>query len=132
MLKLVSYCCLKRVNPQNRKGPRRDASLRLCKTDVVISFKKYQTAINLFDLAETERDLLVKRTQSGLMRVKADGGHFGGLHTSMVRPEGLVIVRLQRGEAAEALAREFGTCHQFIMRILKVNARNNVKIDTAN
>jgi hypothetical protein len=39
---------------------------------------------------------------------------------------------LQRGEAAEALAREFGTCHQFIMRILQVNALSNDKIEMAN
>jgi hypothetical protein len=39
---------------------------------------------------------------------------------------------LQRGEAAEALAREFGTCHQFIMQILQVNSLSNDKIEMAN
>ena len=94
--------------------------------------KKSQTGINLFDLAEAECDLPVKRTQSGLVRAKAEGGYLGGLYASIVRPAGLVIVRSQRGVSAEALAREFDTCHQFIMRILRDNELNNDKKEMAN
>jgi putative DNA-invertase from lambdoid prophage Rac len=53
-------------------------------------------------MAEFERDLLVERTQAGLSRAIA---------------QGKVLGRLQRGDAVAALAREFGTGHQSIMRI---------------
>ena len=67
------------------KGRGRDASLRLYKSNVVISLKKCQTGIYLFDLAEAECDVPVKRTQSGLMRARADGGFFCGFQASIVQ-----------------------------------------------
>jgi putative DNA-invertase from lambdoid prophage Rac len=68
-------------------------------------------------MAEFERDLLIERTQSGLARAKSQGKTLG-------RPQSLgeaaikaVVARLALGEAVAALAREFGTSRQSIMRI---------------
>ena len=68
-------------------------------------------------MAEFERDLLIERTQSGLARAKSQGKTLG-------RPKGLgeaareaVMARLAQGEAVAALAREYGTSRQSIMRI---------------
>jgi len=68
-------------------------------------------------MAEFERDLLIERTQSGLARAKSQGKTLG-------RPQSLgeaaikaVLARLAQGEAVAALAREFGTSRQSIMRI---------------
>jgi putative DNA-invertase from lambdoid prophage Rac len=68
-------------------------------------------------MAEFERDLLIERTQSGLARAKSQGKTLG-------RPQSLdeaaikaVLARLTQGEAVAALAREFGTSRQSIMRI---------------
>jgi putative DNA-invertase from lambdoid prophage Rac len=68
-------------------------------------------------MAEFERDLLVERTQSGLARAKSQGKTLG-------RPQSLgeaaikaVVARLAQGDAVAALAREFGTSRQSIMRI---------------
>lgn len=68
-------------------------------------------------VAEFERDLLVERTQSGLARAKSQGKSLG-------RPRSLgasqivhVQQRLAEGETIAALAREFGTSRQSIMRI---------------
>ena len=74
-------------------------------------------------VAEFERDLLVERTQSGLSRAKAQGKVLG-------RPKSIdreackqVVERLKAGEAVAALAREYGTSRQSIMRIrLSANA----------
>lgn len=67
-------------------------------------------------VAEFERDLLTERTQAGLARAKSQGKKLG-------RPQSLgeaaikaVVTRLAQGEAVAALAREFGTSHQSIMR----------------
>jgi putative DNA-invertase from lambdoid prophage Rac len=68
-------------------------------------------------MAEFERDLLVERTQSCLARAKSQGKTLG-------RPQSLgeaaikaVVARLAQGDAVAALAREFGTSRQSIMRI---------------
>lgn len=68
-------------------------------------------------MAEFERDLLIERTQSGLARAKSQGKTLG-------RPQSLredaikaVVARLTQGEAISALAREYGTSRQSIMRI---------------
>ena len=72
-------------------------------------------------VAEFERDLLIERTQSGLARAKSQGKTLG-------RPKGLceaaceaVMARLAQGEAVAALAREYGTSRQSIMRIRSAN-----------
>jgi putative DNA-invertase from lambdoid prophage Rac len=68
-------------------------------------------------VAEFERDLLVERTQAGLSRAKAQGKVLGRPRSVDAQASKLVMERLKRGEAVAALAREFGTSRQSIMRI---------------
>ena len=68
-------------------------------------------------VAEFERDLLIERTQSGLARAKSQGKTLGrprALGEPDVKQVGL---RLAKGEAVAALAREYGTSRQSIMRL---------------
>ena len=68
-------------------------------------------------MAEFERDLLVERTQSGLARAKAQGKVLGRPRSVDAQASKIVVERLERGETVAALAREFGTSRQSIMRI---------------
>ena len=68
-------------------------------------------------VAEFERDLLIERTQSGLARAKAQGKVLGRPRSVDAQASKLVVERLERGEAVAALAREYGTSRQSIMRI---------------
>ncbi|MGF6226220.1 putative DNA-invertase from lambdoid prophage Rac [Inquilinus ginsengisoli] len=68
-------------------------------------------------VAEFERDLLIERTRAGLARVKAEG------KKTLGRPRGLtetqrseIARRLSEGAAVAALAREFETSRQTVMR----------------
>jgi putative DNA-invertase from lambdoid prophage Rac len=68
-------------------------------------------------VAEFERDLLIERTQAGLSRAKSEGKTLG-------RPPSLpddqhreVERRLKEGITVSALAREFNTSRQTIMRV---------------
>ena len=67
-------------------------------------------------VAEFERDLLVERTQAGLARAKAEGKSIGrpGALTHDQRED--VIRRLDGGASVSALAREYTTSRQTIMR----------------
>ncbi len=67
-------------------------------------------------VAEFERDLLVERTQAGMAGAKAEGKSVGrpGALTHDQRED--VIRRLARGESVSALAREYATSRQTIMR----------------
>jgi putative DNA-invertase from lambdoid prophage Rac len=67
-------------------------------------------------VAEFERDLLVERTQSGLVRARAEGKTLGrpGALTDGQREE--VIQRLSAGESVSALARAYETSRQTILR----------------
>ena len=68
-------------------------------------------------VAEFERDLLVERTQSGLSRAKAQGKVLGRPKSINHEASKQVVERLKAGEAVAALAREYGTSRQSIMRI---------------
>ena len=68
-------------------------------------------------VAEFEKDLLIERTHSGLVRARAAGKRFG-------RPPALsqdrrlaALERLKVGASISAIAREFGTSRQTIMRL---------------
>ena len=83
-------------------------------------------------VAEFERDLLIERTQSGLARAKAQGKTLG-------RPQSLgeaaikdVVARLAQGEAVAALAREFGTSRQSIMRIRQTRSDMKDEVSSIN
>ena len=68
-------------------------------------------------VAEFERDLLIERTQSGLARAKSQGKVLGRPRSVDAQASKIVVERLERGEAVAALAREYGTSRQSIMRI---------------
>ena len=68
-------------------------------------------------VAEFERDLLIERTQQGLTRAKAEGKHCGRPSSLTEEQRAEVLQRLQQGEAVAALARDFNTSRQTIMRV---------------
>lgn len=68
-------------------------------------------------VAEFERDLLIERTQSGLARAKSQGKSLGRPRSLRDDQINLVEQRLAKGEPVAALAREFGTSRQSIMRV---------------
>src|SRR5687768_18397801 len=74
--------------------------------------------------AEFERDLLIERTQAGLSRANAEGKTLGRPPslTDDLRRE--VERRLREGVPVSALAREFKTSRQTIMRVRDAKARS--------
>jgi putative DNA-invertase from lambdoid prophage Rac len=68
-------------------------------------------------VAEFERDLLVERTQAGLSRAKAEGKTLGRPLSLTEDRRRLVEHRLREGVTVSALAREFETSRQTIMRV---------------
>lgn len=67
-------------------------------------------------VAEFERDLLVERTQAGLSRARAEGRKLGRPATLSAAQREQVARRLREGASVSALAREFATSRQTIMR----------------
>ncbi len=68
-------------------------------------------------VAEFERDLLIERTQAGLNRAKAEGKVLGR-PASLTTDQRLEVSRkLEAGAGVSALAREFQTTRQTIMRV---------------
>jgi putative DNA-invertase from lambdoid prophage Rac len=67
-------------------------------------------------VAEFERDLLVERTNAGLARAKAQGKLMGRPSALSAEQQHNVRVRLGAGESVAALAREYSTSRQTIMR----------------
>src|SRR3954463_8127691 len=68
-------------------------------------------------VAEFERDLLVERTQAGLSRAKAEGRTLGRPLSLTGDQRRGVERRLREGRTVSALAREFNTSRQTIMRV---------------
>ena len=67
-------------------------------------------------VAEFERDLLIERTQAGLSRAKAEGKRLGRPTSLTADQRGSVMQRLKEGASVSALAREFKTSRQTILR----------------
>ena len=68
-------------------------------------------------VAEFERDLLVERTQAGLSRAKSEGKTLGRPLSLTEDQRRAVERRLAEGVTVSALAREFSTSRQTIMRV---------------
>ena len=68
-------------------------------------------------MAEFERDLLIERTQAGLSRAKADGKKLGRPNSLNWEQYNTVLRCIAEGASVAALAREFDTSRQTIMRI---------------
>jgi len=68
-------------------------------------------------VAQFERDLLIERTQSGLARAKAEGKTLGRPSALSADQQVEVKEKITNGEAISAIAREFKTSRQTIMRV---------------
>ena len=68
-------------------------------------------------VAQFERDLLIERTQAGLARAKAEGKPLGRPATLSADQKRVVREKIKNGETISAVAREFSTSRQTIMRI---------------
>lgn len=68
-------------------------------------------------VAEFERDLLLERTHSGISRARAAGKRFGRPPALNQEQQQTVLEQLRTGASISAIAREFGTSRQTIMRL---------------
>lgn len=68
-------------------------------------------------VAEFERDLLLERTHSGIARAKAAGKRFGRPSALNEQQQQAVMARINTGTSISAVAREFNTTRQTILRI---------------
>jgi len=68
-------------------------------------------------VAEFERDLLIERTQSGIIRAKAAGKQLGRPPALTAKERAAVAERLNAGTSIAEIAREFNTSRQTIMRV---------------
>ena len=68
-------------------------------------------------VAEFERDLLIERTQSGLARAKAAGKALGRPQALAQEQAHTALERLSEGHSVAAVAKEFDTSRQTIMRL---------------
>jgi putative DNA-invertase from lambdoid prophage Rac len=67
-------------------------------------------------VAQFERDLLIERTHSGLERAEAEGVVLGRPSTFNDKQRKAVLAALTAGATVSALAKEYGTSRQTIMR----------------
>lgn len=68
-------------------------------------------------VAQFERDLLIERTQAGLSRAKAQGKQLGRPATLSPDQQQIVHEKIEGGETISAIARQFNTSRQTIMRV---------------
>ncbi len=68
-------------------------------------------------VVQFERDLLIERTQAGLSRAKAQGKTLGRPPSLSNKQQKLVHQKINKGESISAIAREFNTSRQTILRI---------------
>jgi putative DNA-invertase from lambdoid prophage Rac len=67
-------------------------------------------------VAEFERDLLIERTHSGISRARSAGKRFGR-PPILSEEQKIVSERLNSGASISAVAREFNTTRQTILRV---------------
>lgn len=70
-------------------------------------------------VAEFERDLLIERTQAGILRAKIAGKKFGRPSVLSMEERLIVLERIKSGVATTVIAREFKTTRQTILRVKK-------------
>lgn len=73
-------------------------------------------------VAQFERDLLIERTQSGLLRAKKEGKVLGRPYSLSDSQKSNVREDLAEGMSVSAVARKFSTSRQTIMRIRDENS----------
>ena len=72
-------------------------------------------------VAEFERDLLIERTHSGLIRAKAEGKKLGRPNALTVLQQKEVLSKIRMGATISQLSKEFKISRQSIMRIRAAN-----------
>lgn len=68
-------------------------------------------------VAEFERDLLHERTQAGIARAKASGKRFGRPPALNDEQKRAVLLRIKEEKSISAIAREFNTTRQTVLRV---------------
>ena len=68
-------------------------------------------------VAQFERDLLIERTQAGLMRAKEAGKKLGRPSSLSDEEKQGVLNALAAGESVSAVAKRWGTSRQTVMRV---------------
>lgn len=68
-------------------------------------------------VAQFERDLLIERTQAGLSRAKSQGKTLGRPTALSLDQQQIVREKIKNGETISAIARQFNTSRQTIMRV---------------
>lgn len=68
-------------------------------------------------VAEFEKDLLIERTHSGIARASASGKRFGRPSSLNEEQQKVMLERLNAGASISAVAREFGTSRQTVIRL---------------
>lgn len=68
-------------------------------------------------VAEFERDLLIERPNEGIARAEAEGKAMGRPCALSAKQQSQVMAGLAGGSSVAALARQYGTSRQTIMRI---------------
>jgi putative DNA-invertase from lambdoid prophage Rac len=76
-------------------------------------------------VAQFERDLLIERTQAGLHRAKSEGRVLGRPTALSEQQRSQVRKALAEGKSVSAIAKDFATSRQTIMRI-----KNGLKVNT--
>lgn len=77
-------------------------------------------------VAEFERDLLLERTHSGIARARAAGKRFGRPPVLDEKQRQAVLERIKSGASISAIAREFCTTRQTILRVRATQQRSTV------
>jgi len=75
-------------------------------------------------VAEFERDLLLERTHAGIARAKASGKRFGRPPALNDDQKRMAVEQLNAGVSVSAVAREFNTTRQTILRVKLAAGRN--------
>lgn len=68
-------------------------------------------------VAEFEKNLLIERTHSGIARARASGKRFGRPSSLNEEQQKVALERLNAGASISAVAREFGTSRQTVIRL---------------
>lgn len=76
-------------------------------------------------VASMERDLLIERTQAGLMRAKAEGKKLGRPSKTTPEQKAEIVLRRCNGETISQLARNFGVSRATILAIASENISIN-------
>jgi putative DNA-invertase from lambdoid prophage Rac len=90
--------------------------LQFGKTDLASATGKLLLTM-LVAVAEMERDLLVERTQAGLMRAKSEGKILGRPSKTTIVQRSEIIKKLSSGESVSAVARLYSVSRANIINI---------------